>query len=74
MKNADLLKSLKTLLCIPLTEETGLCPKAARLLPGFSSLVFVHAVSRHFETHGLQRAGLPVLHHVPEFAQTHDPG
>ena len=46
MKNADLLKSLKTLLCIPLTVETGLCPKAARLLPGVSSLVCVHAVSR----------------------------
>ena len=40
MKNADVLKSLKTLLCVSLEVEPGPCPKAALLFLGCPSLVF----------------------------------
>ena len=37
MKKADILKSLKTLLCVSLEVEQGPCPKAALLFPGCTS-------------------------------------
>ena len=40
MKNADILKSLKTLVCVSLEVEPEPCPKPAILFPGCHSLVF----------------------------------
>ena len=41
-------------------------------MPSLLSLLFSHSVvSKSLQPHGLQHIKLPVLHHLPKFAQIH---